>query len=292
MTVTVDAPPLGSAAEAVSVVVCGYTLDRWDSLAAGVRSLGGQTLAPAEVVVVVDHNPELLARAVECLPRELPRVRVIASRNQRGLSGARNTGVAATAGPIVAFLDDDAIAEPDWIERLVAPYADASVMATGSVCVAAWEGGRPWWFPREFDWVVGCSYRGLPARVAEIRNPIGAAMSIRRTALARVGAFREDVGRVGVTPLGCEETELSIRIRQQIAGARILHVPSAVVTHTVPVTRSRVRYFLSRCHAEGSAAATVSGANAPMSATCSHREWPPGSAALCAAMSAGLGEPR
>lgn len=240
-----------------SVIICVYTLDRWDSLVAAVRSLRDQTLRARELVVVVDHNPELLARAAEQLPRELPGARIVANRGRRGLSGARNTGVAVSEGDIVGFLDDDAVAGREWLERLVAPYRDATVMATGGACVPAWEQGRPWWFPSEFDWVVGCSYRGLPQRTAEIRNPIGAAMSMRRAALARTGAFREDIGRVGRTPLGCEETEMAIRIRQRISGARILHVPSAMVAHAVPAERSRLRYFLRRCHAEGLSKALV-----------------------------------
>jgi GT2 family glycosyltransferase len=241
----------------LTVIVCVYTLDRWDSLIAGVRSLDSQTLRPREVVVVVDHQPELLARANERLPLELEGIRVVANQRRRGLSGARNTGVAMSHGEVVAFLDDDACPEPDWIERLLAPYQDAAVMATGGVCLPAWEAGRPWWFPSEFDWVVGCSYRGLPEHAAEIRNPIGAGMSVRRAALAQAGTFREDIGRVGRVPLGCEETEMAIRIRQRISGARILHVPSAVVAHTVPENRGRLSYFMRRCYAEGLSKAHV-----------------------------------
>lgn len=241
----------------VSVIVCGYTLERWNSLIETVRSLGAQSLRPDEVVLVIDHNHELLCRARAQLPRELPGIRIVASERRRGLSGARNTGVAVSHGEIIVFLDDDAVAHADWMERLVAPYGDAAVMVTGSLCLPGWETGRPWWFPSEFDWVVGCSYRGLPEQMGEIRNPIGAAMSMRRTALADAGVFREDIGRVGTTPLGCEETEMAIRIRQRNSGARIVHVPSAVVTHTVPGHRGRLRYFLSRCQAEGLSKAQV-----------------------------------
>jgi len=244
-------------ATSVSVIVCGYTLERWSSLIAAVRSLGAQSLRPDEVVVVIDHNPELLRRARARLPGELPDIRIVANEGRRGLSGARNTGVTVSHGEIVVFLDDDAVAHADWMERLVAPYDDPAVMVTGGLCLPDWETGRPWWFPAEFDWVVGCSYRGLPEQMGEVRNPIGAAMSMRRTALAHAGVFREDFGRVGTTPLGCEETEMAIRIRQHDNRALIVHVPSAVVTHAVPAGRGRLRYFLSRCQAEGFSKAQV-----------------------------------
>jgi GT2 family glycosyltransferase len=254
-----DTSALAEVADAadVAVIVCAFTMDRSDSLVEAVRSLARQTLRPQEVIVVVDHSDELLCLAAQTLPVELEGVRILASVGRPGLSGARNTGIAESSAEIVAFLDDDAVAEPDWLAQLVAPYRDGKVMATGATCVPAWQVERPWWFPAEFNWVVGCSYRGLPDRIAEVRNPIGAAMSMRRVALTIAGNFREGVGRVGSTPLGCEETELAIRIRQCISGARILHVPAAVVAHAVPAQRSGLRYFVRRCRAEGLSKAQV-----------------------------------
>jgi GT2 family glycosyltransferase len=240
----------------VSVIICAYASDRWESLREAIAAVRRQTLAPAEVIVVVDHNLELLERV--CL--ELQGVRPAPNASRRGLSGARNTGVTLAASPIVAFLDDDAVPAPDWLARLVAPYAEPGVMATGGRCDPAWVAGRPRWFPAEFDWVVGCTYRGMPDATSDVRNPIGASMSFRRSALATTGAFREDIGRVGRTPLGCEETELAIRLRDLMPGARIVHVPGSRVAHSVPATRASISYFLRRCHGEGVSKALVVGA--------------------------------
>jgi GT2 family glycosyltransferase len=240
---------------AISVIVCAYTEARWDALRAAVDSLAHQTLEPEEVVLVVDHNPALLER----IRRELPGVRAEANRSRRGLSGARNTGVTVASRPIVAFLDDDALPARDWLASLVAPYDDLEVIGTGGRCEPDWLAGRPRWFPEEFDWVVGCTYRGLPEHSSEVRNPIGASMSFRRTALELAGAFREDMGRVGRIPLGCEETELAIRMRRMLPSCRIMYVPQATVSHTVPAERARFRYFLARCHAEGLSKALVTG---------------------------------
>lgn len=62
------------------------------------------------------------------------------------------------------------------------------------------------WLPREFMWTVGCSYRGLPTFPTAIRTPIGDNMSFRRSAFTQAGPFTEGIGRLGTTPLGCEET--------------------------------------------------------------------------------------
>jgi glycosyltransferase involved in cell wall biosynthesis len=240
---------------ATSVVLCAYTERRFDQLSKAIQAVLDQTLAPDEVIVVVDHNDRLL----ELVRGAFPGVRAVANAGRQGLSGARNTGVSVSRSPIVAFLDDDALPRADWLAKLVEPYDDPSVVATDARCIPAWPGPRPRWFPAEFDWVVGCSYRGLPQTISEVRNPIGAAMSIRRTALEIAGPFREDIGRIGKKPIGCEETELAIRITQRIPGSRILHVPDAQVSHTVTVERERLAYFINRCHAEGLSKTLVTG---------------------------------
>ena len=237
----------------VSVIICAYASERWATLREAVSALQRQTLAPAEVIVVVDHNQALLQRVRE----ELDGVRAVPNKSRRGLSGARNTGVTYASSAIVAFLDDDAVPASDWLARLVAPYADRDVMGTGGRCAPAWAAGRPRWFPPEFDWVVGCTYRGLPETTSDVRNPIGASMSFRAEALAATGPFREDIGRVGRTPLGCEETELAIRLRLRNPAARIVYVPAAEVAHFVPAARSKISYFLRRCHGEGISKALV-----------------------------------
>ena len=237
----------------VTVVICAYTERRWQQMVDAVNSVGKQSYRASQLVLVIDHNPALLERALA----EFTDVDVVPNADESGLSGARNTGVRHAGSDIVAFLDDDALAEPDWLELLIAPYRDADVVGTGGVARAAWPVSRPSWFPPEFDWVVGCSYRGLPEGQAPVRNPIGANMSFRRLAFDRAGGFRSDFGRLGTLPLGCEETEFSIRVRRVIPEAQILHVPGAVVDHFVSTDRTTVKYFLRRCVAEGLSKATV-----------------------------------
>jgi glycosyltransferase involved in cell wall biosynthesis len=252
----------------VSVVVCAYTLARWELLDRALRSVQAQSSPPLETLLVVDHCPELLARA-----RALPGLTVLASDGPAGLSSARNTGVAAARGEVVAFLDDDAAAAPDWLEHLVRPYADAHVVGVGGHVVAEWECCRPAWFPPEFDWVVGCSYVGQPTASSVVRNPIGANMSFRRAAVVAAGGFSADVGRLGTRPLGGEETELSIRVVRRDPASSIVLEPRAVVRHHVPGERGRWGYFWRRCWAEGLSKAAVSRLSDPRSALASERTY-------------------
>ena len=254
---------------AVSVVVCAYTMARWELLRRALRSIRSQTSPALEILLVVDHCPELLGRAEE-LGEGL---RVLRNVGAVGLSGARNTGVAQARGDVVAFLDDDAAAAPDWLEHLVRPYEEPRVVGVGGHVVAEWEGGRPAWFPQEFDWVVGCSYVGQPTVISAVRNPIGANMSFRRDAMLAVGGFAADVGRVGARPVGCEETELSIRLARWDPTSLIMLQPRAVVRHHVPGGRSRFEYFGRRCWAEGLSKASVSRLTDPRAALASERAY-------------------
>jgi glycosyltransferase involved in cell wall biosynthesis len=247
---TDDTPPPPT----ISAVVCTHTLDRWGALVRAVESLQEQTMDLEEIVVAVDHNDELLERC----RAELDGVTVVANGQQRGLAGARNTAIERVASDIVAFLDDDAWAADDWAKHLVAVYEDPSVVAVGGAVEAAWTTERPEWFPREFDWVVGCTYKGLPTVRSQVRNLIGANMSFRTAALAEVGSFDELLGRVGANGAGCEETELCIRLAQHDAEARIIFEPQARVRHEVPVQRTTFDYFKQRCRAEGASKAIVS----------------------------------
>jgi glucosyl-dolichyl phosphate glucuronosyltransferase len=231
----------------VSVIICAYTGERWDQLLGAIRSVQAQTMKAMEIIVVVDHEVELLDRLRTAVGSD---VTVLENRERRGLSGARNTGTAVACGDLVAFLDDDAEAAPDWLEVLTEGYENPAVVGTGGFVEPVWSRPAPD-FPAEFNWVVGCTYVGTPTETSFVRNMIGANMSFRREVINRVGGFAHGIGRVGLRPVGCEETELCIRIRQSSSESRVLYEPRAVVRHHVPSSRLGWKYFVARCYSEG-----------------------------------------
>ncbi|MFR9749923.1 glycosyltransferase family 2 protein [Nocardia sp. 004] len=259
----------------VAVVICCYTERRWQLLSACVSEAAAQArAAEATVVLVVDHNESLRRRCASAFAA-FDSVLVVANRHERGLSGARNTGTEMVDADIVLFVDDDAVPQPGWLSTLRAAFTDTNLLAAGGEVVAVWPdpGARPSWFPPEFDWVIGCDYAGIAMFGTEIRNPIGANMALRRSALRRVGGFRQELGRRGGTPSGCEETDLAIRMRAAAPHGSIRRIPGAPVHHHVEADRCTGRYLLRRCFAEGRSKATLmrmTGTTGALSAEADH----------------------
>ncbi|MFI6438266.1 glycosyltransferase [Streptomyces sp. NPDC050759] len=242
----------------ISVVICVYTEDRWEDILAAVASVRTQSYPALETLLVVDHNPVLLDRLTKEY-KEVEEVRVFANAGPRGLSAGRNTGIAAARGEVIAFLDDDAVAERDWLRHFASGYADPRVMAVGGRTMPIWASGRrPAWFPEEFDWVVGCTYKGIPSGLVRVRNVLGGNASFRRSAFDAAGGFATGIGRDGdKRPLGCEETELCIRLSRARPDAVLLIDDRAVIHHRVPEAREHFGYFRTRAYAEGLSKALV-----------------------------------
>jgi GT2 family glycosyltransferase len=227
-----------------SVVIPCHRERGWDTLVGAVASVLAQLPAPVEVIVVVDHNPRLYDRA----RRHFAGVTVLENQSERGASGTRNTGAWHTTTELIAFLDGDITAGPQWLARLLAPFDDPSVVGTGGAIAAAWAGSRPRWMPDELLWAVGASYTGMPTTTAPVRNVWSASMGVRRAAFAAVGGFREGFGKIGNRNRP-EDTDLCLRMSAD--HGTWMYVPGAVVEHDVPAERSTFGFLLRRCYAEG-----------------------------------------
>jgi glycosyltransferase involved in cell wall biosynthesis len=254
-------------ADDVSVIICVYTEERWGDLLAAVDSALDQSQPPVEVLVVVDHNPRLQERLGRRLA-DTPSVLVLPNGQARGLSGGRNTGIGVARGQIIAFLDDDAVAERDWLRWFVDGFAAPEVMGVGGLTLPVWASGvRPSWYPAEFDWVHGATYLGMPTGRAQVRNVLGGNASFRRAAFDIAGGFSSGIGRGAdagedgrpLRPLGGEETELCIRIKQGRPESVFLFDDRSVIHHKVPAARERFGYFRTRCWAEGLSKAQIAG---------------------------------
>ena len=236
----------------VSVIIPTYTKARWDWLHECVASVQVQTVPALEIIVVVDHNPELL----EEIKGEFPDVIAIPNIGGRGVSGARNSGVKASQGEVVAFLDDDSIASPDWLATLLRHIVTPGVVGAGCYSDGLWEDPCPSWFPNEFGWTIGVSYSGLPNEPTAVRNVWTSAMLVKRSAFEVVDGFREDFGKIGNKSLP-EDTDLCLRIAAAQNNAAVqnnkvwIWDPAKVMKHRVPAGRATFGYLMSRCFLQG-----------------------------------------
>jgi glycosyltransferase involved in cell wall biosynthesis len=236
----------------ISVVMPCYTEERLASIGAALESLQRQQLRPRAVVVAVDHNDSLANE----LREKYDWVTIVVNRCQSGASSTRNCGVEAVTTEYTAFFDDDETADAEWLLELTRPFVDSDVVGTGGKYQPVWVDGRPSWFPPEFEWVVGGSYEGMPRVAAPVRNVWSGNMAVRTEAFRHVGGFRTDIGKRG-DAYHPEEADLCMRITAA-TGGHWIYVPAATINHIVPRSRASLRFFLSRCFAEGRGKAVMS----------------------------------
>lgn len=230
----------------VGVNVCTHDVGRLEQLSAAVSSLQGQSRPPEEIMVMVDGGEQLAER----VRRRLPDVRVSCLGSNLGVSAARTASASAMSSDCVVFLDDDAVAEPDWLERLVRPLADPLVLGASGRSLPTWDAPRPAWLPDEFLWAWGCSYRGMPVATRPVRNFVGGGAVVRRLEFLDLGGFAAGIGHHGPRIGGGEEAAFCLAATAA-TGARFVFEPSAVTRHHVPATRLTWRYYLRRCFGEG-----------------------------------------
>ena len=248
-----------------SVVVCAYSLERLADIGRAVDSLLRQTHEDREIVLAVDNNRELYHR----LGQSLPRAVVLAlNERERGLSPTRNAGVRASSGDVIAFMDDDAVAREDWIERQVSHYADPLVAGVGGRALPAWEDEPARWLPEELYWAIGCTYAGYGDGVRPVRNVHGNTMSFRREVFERVGLFSSVIGH-NRNLLGGEETEFCLRIAAAMPEARLVYDPEVLIFHKVPRERCTAGHLLRRAYGEGVSKALIRRAAADRTAALS-----------------------
>jgi glycosyltransferase involved in cell wall biosynthesis len=236
-----------SSALSAAVVVCAASAEREPLLRACVYSLLGGTRVPDEILVVVDRNPALEVSVASWLP---PSARLLRSMSP-GISASRNAGLRAASSDVVAFIDDDAAAEPDWLRRVMRQFQESEgLLGVGGAVLPQWEtNGR--WLPDELLWLVGCTYLGHREAAGPIRNPIGCNMAFRRRELTAVGGFATDFGKRGAKLSTCDETEVSLRLEHVYGRGRIRCVPEARVRHHIPEARIGWKTLVLRSVSEG-----------------------------------------
>ena len=229
-----------------TIVIATHDPRRWPLLVDALESVLSGRSQPRQIVVCVDQNEDLYDR----IRATWPQVTVLLNAGEPGASGTRNTGAKSIDTPFVVFLDDDVRVHDGWLPRLLTPFTDPGVLGTGGGVVARWQTKRPRWFPDEFGWVVGISFRGMPTVQSTVRNVWSENMAVRTSEFNAVGGFRAGFGKIGSRSRP-EDTDLCIRLAASVPGGKWVYAPDAIVEHHVPASRASFSFFLRRSYHEG-----------------------------------------
>jgi len=233
----------------VSVVLCTYSLDRYSEFQEAADSVLDQCYDDVELVVIVDGR-ENVYEEVQSEYGDIENTQVHCNDRNRGLSYSRNRGAELATGDVVAFLDDDAVARPGWIEALVDGYERYDALAVGGRLVPDWLDGEATHLPEEFYFLIGATYRGFANGEGYVRNTFSSNLSFRRETFLELGGFEEDMGKRGENNLQGGETQLCARLAEQ-TGEGVLYIPEAVVEHKIFDYRTEREWLLKRAFWQG-----------------------------------------
>ena len=241
----------------VFVTVCICTKDRPAYVRQCLNGLRNQS-APAtsfEVVIVDSGSSVANASILTSMVQSVPCVTLI-REDRPGLSRARNAGARIARGQYIAFIDDDAVPDTNWLEAIrqaASTTAEAPALIGGRI-LPVWEADLPRWWPASLRGVLTLvEYLGegeygsaaLPAGA----EPYGANVTVRRADLLQIGGFSERAGRRGPELLSDEDVQLAKRL--QNAGKSVRYDSRITVWHHIQANRMNVNWLLSRLYWQG-----------------------------------------
>mgnify|MGYP000011252922 FL=1 len=226
----------------ISIIICTYNREAY--IGKVLEALSRESYTDFETIVVDNNSTDstpLVIKDFQSSHPEFP-LRILSERKQ-GLSWARNCGIRAAKGDLLVFLDDDAIPEEGYVERLAENMkAHPQAGAFGGRIIPTFESGEaPKWLCKwSLGWVSGLDMGQRVCYFEGRKFPIGANMGFRRSVLDAVGEFNPELGRNGGNLMGGEEKDLFNRVKA--AGYGIVYLPDVCVRHMIPQSRTTVDY--------------------------------------------------
>ncbi len=235
----------------VSAIIC--TLNRAAYLQKAIHSLVDQTLPKEQYeIIVVDNGSTDNTKAIVEGFEHFENLRYI-YEPVMGLSQARNTGWQNARGKYVSYIDDDAIACPEWLERMVQTFDNVQPQpgSVGGKVIPVWEAERPAWLPKEMEDALALVDWGDKPIFSSGQPPhlVGCNVAYPREILRGCGGFNTNLGRKGTNLLSNDENLISSYIRQHNLG--IYYNPEICVEHLIPAERLVKRFFYRRAFWQG-----------------------------------------
>ena len=223
----------------ITAVICTY--NRYDLLKKAVDSLALQSLPrDAYEIVIVDNSPDLLRAEAERDQYEHRRGVTYIIERTPGLSNARNVALRSCRSPYISYLDDDAIAAPNWLEMVIEAFKAFPGQAgvVGGRINPIWAAPRPSWLA---DSLLGCLTVVNWGGVLRIASPsewvAGANISFLVEPLRDIGGFPVNLGRIGSGNILLSNEEIQVLSDMNKRGLKVIYAPAAEVEHLVDVSR-------------------------------------------------------
>jgi glucosyl-dolichyl phosphate glucuronosyltransferase len=241
----------------MDVTVCICTRDRPGYLSDCLEGLRRQTVGDErfDILVVDSASTGDVPAQLALLVRELRNARLLRVE-QPGVSVARNAGARETGGDYIAYIDDDAIPAPDWIERILAAIGETvrpPAMIGGRI-LPRWEAPLPVWWPTRLRGslsIIEAEGQGeyRTAALPPGLEPYGANMVVHMPSLRTIGGFGTQSGRIGAALLSDEEVQLAWKL--QDAGYSARYDSRIVVRHQIQAARLTPAWLMSRLYWQG-----------------------------------------
>ncbi|MGH8711179.1 MAG: glycosyltransferase [Burkholderiales bacterium] len=193
------------------------------------------------ISVVDNDSTDGTSRVIAQLARESGGLVRAFGEKRLGKSFAINTGISATSGDVIAFMDDDQVAGPDWLRAIHRAFDEGFDFVTGPVH-GDWEFPPPAWYDERLRGVISLCDPG-PKRFELVARDVfsGGNAAVTRAAMERVGGLHTALGKIAGRSTMCEDGELLLRLKR--AGFRGVYDPAMSVRHCVPSERLSRRYF-------------------------------------------------
>lgn len=240
----------------ISVAICTY--NRADLLPDALESLCQQDLGPEqfEILVVDNASKDHTANVVKSLQDKHPEHHILYDYEaKQGLGIARNSALKTAEGKFIAYLDDDARADSDWLSTALRHFKNKNPpICLGGMIKPFYTSEKPSWFLDQYEtrtWGTG------ERRLGKGESLSGSNMIWQKAALQAIGGFGEEFGVKGNKLSVGEETVAFRHLWHAYVNPYILYDPDLVVYHWVPPTKMKVSYYLKRAFVTGQAAADM-----------------------------------
>jgi glycosyltransferase involved in cell wall biosynthesis len=226
----------------LSVIICTY--NRSTSLKRTLESIAALSVPNDlewELLIVDNDSKDDTRETVESFRESRPFRIYYMKEEKHGLSHARNRGIRASRGKLIAFTDDDTTVDKNWAATIVKAFSEYDVQCIGGKILPIWEKPVPGWLSEELhDRLALLDYGNSPFYMIK---PLiwGANLAVRADTFEKYGLFSTDRGRLPNKLYSGEETHFIGRLLER--GGTVLYMPDAIVHHFIAPERMRKNYF-------------------------------------------------